>query len=409
MKPKQQSLKNDIIRHLYYSQRLTIPSLSKLMGLTVPTVTKLVEELLQQQVLVVDGKAASSGGRCAFNYMLNANWAYCVVVCVERFTMRIAITNIHNEFVTPITSINIGITTPNEMLKILQRSVRKVINDSGINRKLIMGIGIAVPGLTNKNSGINYSYFGDTDIPMSEIFAKMFPYPVLVHHDMDVRTIAEHAMGVGKGVENMLYLHIGAGVGLGLILNGKLYLGHEGMVGEIGHIPIIDNNKLCHCGKTGCLETEVSESAIVTKIVDSIRGGANTSLSNYINNGSYSLTTEHILQALFSGDTFTINLFSQISEHISKAITIILHLLNPEVIVLGGELAAAEQYLLLPIQQHMNKYALPQLLKNSRIVSSTIGTNAPLLGNVPFIMEHILNDNELASKAQDRLETEKAA
>ncbi|MDR0687244.1 MAG: ROK family protein [Prevotellaceae bacterium] len=396
---KQQSLKNDIVRHLYYSGQLTIPMLHKLVNYTVPTLCKVMESLLHQQVLVVTGKAASNGGRCAYTYALNASYASCVVVCVERFTMRIAIANLRNELITPIAAVNIGITTPNEMLKILQRSVHKIINESRVDRKHVLGISIAIPGLTDKNSGINYNYFGDVNRPVSEIFSKMFPYPVLVQHDMDAMTLAEHTIGLGKGVENMLYLYVGGtGIGMGMVLNGKLYLGRDGMVGEIGHIPIADNNKLCHCGKKGCIETEISESAIVAKILENIQSGANTMLSSYVKSGRY-LTMQHILQALHSGDTFTINLFAQMSEHLSKVITIMLHLLNPEVIILGGELTAAGQYLTFPIQQHLNRLALPQLLKSCKITTSTLGTHAPLLGNVAFMLEYTLNNNKFFGAA----------
>jgi predicted NBD/HSP70 family sugar kinase len=392
--PKQPLLKSDVIRHLYYQRQLTIPMLRQVINYTIPTLGKVVEELVHRQVLVVTGKAASNGGRCAYTYSLNANFAYCVVVSVERFTMRIAIANLHNEFRTPITLVKIGITTPNEMLKILQRSVRTIINNSRINRKQIMGISIAIPGLTDKNSGINYNYFGDVNLPVTEIFSKMFPYPVLVQHDMDAMTIAEQTMGSGKGVENFLYLYLGGtGIGMGMVLNGKLYMGGDGMSGEVGHIPIIDNGKLCHCGKKGCLETEISEAAIVAKILENIRGGVNTSLSSYVNSGSY-LTLQHILQALHSGDRFTINLFANISEHLSKVITIMLHMLNPEVIILGGELTAAGQYLLNPLQQHLNAYALPQLLKDCKIITSTMGDNASLLGNVTFMLEYMLKKNK---------------
>jgi len=388
---KQLPLKNELIRHLYYRGALTIPMLSQLMRLTVPTVGKLVEDLLKKQLLIVKDKAASSGGRRAFNYALNPNAGYCVVVCVERFTMRIAIANLGNEFVSPIAAVSIGISTPNEMLKMLQRHVRQVINESSVNRRRIMGIGIAIPGLIDKNSGISYSYFGNIDRPVSEIFAKMFPYPVLVQHDMDVMTRAEHIMGIGRGAENMVYLHLGgAGIGLGMIQSGELYLGSEGFVGEIGHIPIASSNKLCHCGKTGCLETEVSEAALISKIVESVQGGASTMLSRYVKDGSLQLTLQHVMQALSLGDPFTINLFEQLAEPLGRAITIVLHLLNPEMIVLGGELSAAQQHLLLPIQQHLSRYALPQLLKNCKISLSTLGTNAPLLGNVALVLDYNL-------------------
>jgi predicted NBD/HSP70 family sugar kinase len=392
--PKQPLLKNDIIRHLYYQRQLTIPQLRKVINYTIPTLGKVVEELVQRQLLIITGKAASNGGRCAYTYALNASYAYCVVVSVERFTMRIAISNLYNELITTITTVKIGITTPNEMLKILQRSVRAIINNSKINRQQIMGISIAIPGLTDKKSGINYNYFGNVNRPVSEIFSKMFPYPVLVQHDMDALTIAEQTMGAGKGVENFLYLYLGGtGIGMGMVLNGKLYMGVDGMAGEIGHIPIIDNNKLCHCGKKGCLETEVSEAALVSKILENIRGGAGTALNDYVAGGNY-LTLQHIIQALHSGDRFVINMFAQISEHLGKIITIMLHLFNPEMIIMGGELTAAGQYLLNPLQQHLNRYALPQLLKNCKIITSTIGDNASLLGNVAFMMEYILEKNK---------------
>jgi predicted NBD/HSP70 family sugar kinase len=127
--------------------------------------------------------------------------------------------------------------------------------------------------------------------------------------------------------------------------------------------------------------------------VENIQSGANTMLSSYVENGHY-LTMQHILQALHNGDTFTINLFSQVSEHLSKAITIMLHLFNPEMIILGGELTAAGQYLTFPIQQHLNRLALPQLLKNCKITTSTLGTHASLLGNVAFMLDYTLNNNK---------------
>jgi predicted NBD/HSP70 family sugar kinase len=392
--PKQPLLKNDILRHLYYQRQLTIPQLRNHINYTIPTLGKVVEELVQRQMLLITGKAASNGGRCAYTYALNPNFAYCVVVCVERFTMRISIANLYNEFITPITAVKIGITTPNEMLKILQRSVRAIINSSKINRRQIMGISIAIPGLTDKKSGINYNYFGNVNRPVAEIFSKMFPYPVLVQHDMDAITIAEQTMGAGKGVDNFLYLYLGGtGIGMGMVLNGKLYMGVDGMAGEIGHIPIVDNNKLCHCGKKGCPETEISEAAIVSKILENIRGGASTALNDLVASGSY-LTLQHILQALHAGDRFTINLFAQMSEHLSRIITIMLHLFNPEMIILGGELTAAGQYLLNPLQQHLNRYALPQLLSSCKIITSSIGDNAPLFGNVPFMVEYVLEKNK---------------
>jgi predicted NBD/HSP70 family sugar kinase len=389
--------KNDVIRAVYQRRQATIPELSRAMRLTVPTITKPVEQLLHDQTLLPAGRATSTGGRCAMRYVLNGNRFFFVVICVERFAMRLAIANIANELVTPITTVNIGITNANEMLKMLQANVRGLVNRSGIKRSLIKGIGIAIPGLIDKNTGVSYSYFEGANMPMSKLFSKMFPYPVSVRHDMEVMTLAEYAMGTKKGTENMLYLNVGAGVGLGIVIDGKLYLGNDGLVGEIGHIPLINNGKLCYCGKTGCLETEVSETAIIDHVLASIQNGVQTSLSRYVQHHPYRLTLQHILQALQEGDAFTLGLFEQLAEPLGKAITIALHLFNPQVVVLGGELSAARQFLLQPIMQQLNRYAMPQLLNDCQIVTSSLGEQAPLLGNVASLVEDVfVSDSKLS-------------
>ncbi|MDR3296724.1 MAG: ROK family protein [Prevotellaceae bacterium] len=385
--------KNDVICAVYQRRQATIPELSRAMRLTVPTITKTVEQLLNDQTLLPVGRASSTGGRCAMRYALNGSRFFFVVVCVERFAMRLAIANIANELVTPVTTVNIGIANADEMLKLLQANVRNLINRSGINRNLIKGIGVAIPGLIDKNTGVSYSYFEGANMSMTKLFSKMFPYPVSVRHDMEVMTLAEYTMGAKKGTDNMLYFNIGAGVGLGIVIDGKLYLGNGGLVGEIGHIPLIDNNKLCYCGKTGCLETEVSETAIIDRVLTSIQNGVPTTLSRYVQHHPYRLTLQHILQALQEGDAFTISLFEQLAEPLGKAITIAMHLFNPQVVVLGGELSAARQFLLQPILQQLNRYAMPQLLNGCQVVTSSLGEQAPLLGNVASLVEDIFVSN----------------
>jgi len=190
-----------------------------------------------------------------------------------------------------------------------------------------------------------------------------------------------------------MVINIGWGVGLGLILNGELFRGHNGFAGEFSHIPIFDNNKLCECGKTGCLETETSLLVLIEKAAAGLKEGRLSSLPSNFPSDYYEQDYEAIIAAALKGDQFVVELFSESGYNIGRGIAILIHLLNPELIVLSGRGAAAGKIWEAPIQNAINKHCIPRLSSNTKIKVSTLGHDAELIGASVLVMENIEKNN----------------
>jgi len=196
-----------------------------------------------------------------------------------------------------------------------------------------------------------------------------------------------------------MVINIGWGVGLGLILNGELYRGHEGFAGEFSHIPLFLNGKLCWCGKTGCLETETSLLLIIEKAKEGIKAGRLSKL-DALPVDDPELACDAIINAVMGGDQFVIELFSKAGYNIGKGVAVLIHLLNPKKIILSGRGAAAGQIWRAPIQQSLNEHCIHRLFQSTSIEISTLGLKAELIGAAALVMENYERIPILATKSQ---------
>jgi len=210
--------------------------------------------------------------------------------------------------------------------------------------------------------------------------------PVFIDNDSSLIALAEYYFGGARAEKNAMVINIGWGIGLGLILNGELFRGHEGFAGEFSHIPLFLNGKLCWCGKVGCLETETSLLLIIEQARSGLSSGRLSRLKS-LPAEDLELSFDSIIKAVEDGDQFAIELFSKAGYNIGKGIAILIHLLNPQKIILSGRGSSAGQIWLAPIQQALNEHCIPRLLQGIDIEISTIGTMAELIGAAAFVME----------------------
>jgi len=183
-----------------------------------------------------------------------------------------------------------------------------------------------------------------------------------------------------------MVINFGWGVGLGMIINHKLFRGNNGFAGEFSHIHLYENNKLCGCGKSGCLETEASLLVVINKVKEAVKQGRVTMIKNI--SDDLEEATSVIIGAALKGDQLSVDLLSNVAYNIGNGIAILIHLLNPELIVISGRGAAAGNMLLAPIQQAVNKYCIPRLANYTDIVVSPVSTNAELLGGAALVIEN---------------------
>jgi predicted NBD/HSP70 family sugar kinase len=178
------------------------------------------------------------------------------------------------------------------------------------------------------------------------------------------------------------------GIGLGIIMDGKLQSGMSGFAGEIGHIPFVKDGELCHCGKRGCLETVASGIALARMAKEGIKSGQ-TSLLNTLSEEEIDQIEPHIvIDAANKGDQYAINILSQVGENLGKAVATLIQLFNPEIIILGGKIAEAKQYITIPMRHAINTYCMTRIRENTKILPSTLGNSAGILGSASIVIEN---------------------
>ncbi len=389
---KKSDLKLMILKELYQNGRRSIPELSKIIHMSTPTITRAIDELIVTEFLTEEGIGNSSGGRRPNLYGLNPPAKFVLGVDISRHHIRLGIFNFSNQPVGEIKVIDEGLEVSTDFMKSLKGAVNDFIRNSGIDKTKLMGIGIALPGLIDLHTGISYSYLQD-EKPATINFENFFDYPVFVENDTKVMALGEQAFGLAQGKQNVLCLNIGSGIGLGMILNGKLYKGNSGFSGEFGHIQVDPNGQLCYCGKIGCLETMASGTTLVRRARKEIGDGATTIIRTMIGGDLSKISIDIILSAAQRGDQFAIGLLANIGEHLGRGIAILIHLFNPELIIIGGELTRAENYIVDPIQQNLNKYTIAKIRRDAQIVTSSLGQNAGLMGTVAMVMNKVFQND----------------
>ena len=272
-------------------------------------------------------------------------------------------------------------------IPLLIAAIKEFITESGVPKEKIAGIGIGMPGFIDVTKGVNYSFLPTSEKSLRGLLTEQLGLPVFLDNDSSLIALAELRFGAALGKANVMVINIGWGIGLGLILHHQLFRGNNGFAGEFSHIPLFQNGKLCSCGKTGCLETETSLLVAIEKAKEGIRAGRTTTLRiDQLENVEEAI--DSLSKAALYGDRFAIELFSEAAYNIGKGIAILIHLLNPEVVVLSGRGATAGFILQAPIQQALNEHCIPRLSAGTTLALSNLGYEAELIGAACLVMEH---------------------
>lgn len=390
---KQFRLKKKILRILYKEASCTAPELSKLLGISMPTTQVLLNELVTEGMVVSLGTGQSTGGRKPWLYGLSDESAFVIACDMGRFSAKMAIFNCRNERITPLTFIDTHIDDPKLVEKLHDTAV-KLMTDYHIPEEKIMGLGVDMPGLVDAHQGINNTIKEKKNQPVRDLLSKRFSTRVYVDNDARMQAFGEYIFGKARGCRNAVIINWSWGLGLGIIVNDQLYGGTTGFAGEFSHIQMQEDGDLCICGKRGCLETVASSNAILKLAREGIGQGKISQLTQQFAGNPSGLTPEHVIAAARLGDEFSISVLSKTGFMFGKGLSYLIQLLNPEIIVLGGPVAKANQFVLTPIQQALNRYCLEQILQNTTIVTSDMDEQAGLLGTAAMLFLQVFSDAE---------------
>ena len=288
-------LKLQLIGHYIMGGDFSITDLSHEMNLSVPTVTKLVSELIEEGFVHDFGKQGTAGGRRPNIYGLNPYAGYFVGVDIKKDIITLAIINFKGQVVDMRDCVPFVMENSVQALDRLCDVVNGFIAKSKIDRAKIFSVGFNLSGRVNSKTGYSYSYFFVEEEPLTMLLEKRLGCKVYVENDTRAMTYGEYMCGVGNNEDTMIFVNASWGLGVGLVIDRKLFYGRSGFSGEFGHFPLLDNEVICRCGKRGCLETGASGSAVHRIFMEKLAQKRVSMLSDKYNRGEQILL-EDILE-----------------------------------------------------------------------------------------------------------------
>ena len=385
-------LKKRIITHYIYNGSSTITDLAKELDLSVPTVTKFISEMCEEGYINDYGKLETSGGRHPSIYGLNPESGYFIGVDIKKFAINIGFINFKGDM------LELNMNTPykfentQEALERLCDLIKNFIKETEVNKDKIMNICINISGRVNPESGYSFSMFNFSEQPLAEVLAKKIGFPVCIDNDTRAMTYGEYMKGNVTGEKNIIFVNISWGLGIGIIIDGKIYTGKSGFSGEFGHVNVFDNEIICHCGKKGCLETEASGSAFHRIFLERIKNGETSILSNRLKEKNKPLTLDELIEAACKEDPLCIEIVEEIGQKLGKQIAGLINIFNPEMVIIGGTLSLTGDYITQPIKTAVRKYSLNLVNKDSVIVTSKLKDKAGIIGACMLARSRMFED-----------------
>lgn len=368
-----------IIFHYLNNGYDTIANLAKELNLSVPTVNKFLEEMAALDIIKEQGKLEISGGRHPALYGLNPKACYFGGVDIKSNTVSIAVIDLCGNVVSKADNIPYIFDNTPESLDELCSLVRDFVAKVPVKSSEIAGMNVNISGRVNPRTGYSYSRFNFEERPLADVMTQKTGVRMCIDNDTRAMAFGEYMCTQHRGERNVLFVNVSWGIGIGIILDGKIYSGKSGFAGEFGHMVTYDNEVICHCGKKGCLETEASGSALHRKLCERLDSGANSIIAEqYRANGG--ITLDDILDAVKREDLLCLELIEDVGRELGRWLAGLINIFNPETVIIGGVLAETGDYLLQPVRVAMRRYSLNLVNKDTKIVLSQLGHDAGVLG-----------------------------
>ncbi|SEM15922.1 ROK family protein (putative glucokinase) [bacterium A37T11] len=391
---KNYALRLKLVKAIIENNGMTNAAVCNELMISAPKSLNLINGLIEQGILEQNEKANSIGGRKPVLNKLKDHTLYIVCAEIERFKLKISILDNNNNKATDTASFSFSLSKNQASVNQLEELISGYIEQSGLNPHRIIGIGIQMPGLIDYREGKNFTYMvGDRrNVSLRDQLSEHFNKPVFIVNDVKSSAIAELKFGLAKDKKDVLVILMDWGIGLGIIMDGKLRNGFSGFSGEMGHMPFVDDGALCYCGKKGCLETVASGIALARMAKEGIQSGQDSLLNKLSDQEIDKIEPQLVIDAANLGDQYAISILSYIGEKLGKGIAILLQLFNPELIILSGKIAEAKQYITIPIQQAINTYSMTEIRERVAVELSQLGADAGTMGIARMFFEEFFNE-----------------
>lgn len=383
-----------IMHNLRTQAPISRASLSQTTNLNKTTVSDLINELNERGFVKELGMRSSGTGRPATLLTLNPEAGYIVSAEIAVDFLEVLVTDFTpqpiwqaKEPILPGTSLE---ATLDRLMVMLHQAGAK----GQVVSKNCLGLAVGVPGMVDQTTGTilfapNLKW---RNVPLlTRLEQEGFGVPLFIDNEANMATLGEHYFGAAKGYNEVLYLSANVGLGGGLLRNGQLYRGATGVAAEYGHMTLDPYGERCNCGNHGCWETFVNQNALCNKIITAIRNGESSILAKKVRGQQDCVSVEMIVDAARAGDALSIRTIEEVGRYLGIGIASLLNALNPEIVVLGGILSSASEFLLPAANDEIQKRALPWNRETVKIVSAAHGSDACVKGGIATVHQSVLS------------------
>lgn len=355
------------------------------MDLNLPTVSAIVQDLLKTKELIEEGYATSTGGRKA--QLLDVNPRRGGIIAIEFSSKGILSASadmkgrLNNHRVQPFNFTKGKDAALESIFEAIDEQIDFLRHDENLEP---VRIGVVASGLVDEDAGVSISFprFDDWQkVPLSEIIYSRYKIRADLAHHIVATTLAEATFGTFKDTMNGVYIHLGPGLGAGIVINGEVIRGSKATIGEFGHVTVDESGPLCYCGNIGCLETVASDFALVTQAEQAIRDGVQTHIPEHVDETG-KITPLAVFRAAEMGDRYAATILEKSGGYLGTALANLINLLAPEVVVFGGTMAEEAGRLLDAIKATVRRRALEALDRSIDYKLSTFGLQSGVVGAV---------------------------
>jgi glucokinase-like ROK family protein len=385
-----------IMHHLRERAPISRAALAETTGLNKTTVSSLVRELIERQFVREVGFEASDSrrgaGRLAVLLTLNPGAGYVISAEIGVDFLSVICTNFAPEVIWRQKKTITPDMGQHEIIQRVLALLRQAIVVGQDACQNMLGVAIGVPGLVDQASGtvLFAPNLGWQDVPLRKILSEALKSFVLVENEANLVALGEHYFGVAQGYDEVLSISAGVGMGGGIVHNGRIYSGVAGFGGELGHMTMDPQGDLCNCGNRGCWETQVSQRALFQYVRRSIEHGTVSMLTGLTKGDLTQLTVPLVVEAAEAGDPLALEALERVGRHLGIGIASLVNALNPELVIFGGILSLAGQFLLPAVRREMNQRALRWNRSATQVVLARHGSDACVMGGIARVYQAIL-------------------
>jgi len=367
--------------------------LSEIAGLGSATTFSIVDELVGAGLLIEHGIGQSTGGRRPTLYRFNPEAFFAVGIGVGGMgSVRAVLTDLDGKVLSKVVSKIAAPVPPGPLVEMCVSSVDRLTREAGVPRDKIGGIGIAMNGLIDiVNSIVVYdAYRAMRDVPLGDLVAEATGLPAYVINHSGAVALGEKWCGAGHDLDTFVCFNVGVGVGVGMILDGRLYMGPTHTPGGLGHAVVEADGPLCSCGKHGCLQVMGGGQAVVAKAVHGIRLGASSLITSLVDGRLDEISPATVAQAAARGDPYAVQIIQEAGRYLGIAVGWVINLIHPQAVMVGGNVAQAGDVLLDAIRGAAVAQADADAIDGVPIIPVGLGVDARSVGAAIVVLERQL-------------------